>query len=49
MSPTVGLAGGVEDVVLRTPPPVIVPPTFKFPPIPTPPYTARAPVVVPTL
>ena len=46
-SPTVGLIGALAAVVVLTPPPIILPPTFKFPLIPTPPSTRTAPVFVP--
>ena len=46
ISPTVGLDGGVDELVDLNPPPTIFPPTFKLPPIPTPPATVNAPVTV---
>jgi hypothetical protein len=46
MSPTVGPAGGVSELVVLMPPPVTVPPIFTFPPTAAPPVTTSAPVVV---
>lgn len=49
MSPTFAGVGVVVVVDVLTPPPEIIPPTFKLPPMPTPPYTTNAPVLVDVL